>query len=457
MTFSVRALRPDILLVAVFLLASWLCFQHQPLGCRYCDTRGYLDMGAAYAKAGGISEVIMTNEQTGEPFEASKLRLYGYPLFIAGLVKIGEFTGIDRSILVFAAQLALYLAGAVWLAAILGRHVSPRIGQIALAGLLLNPLVYPYFGTPLSDSLSVALEVLLFALLATLFFQGTADTASRARRLGGIAFIGLLTGALLGYALMLRPGNLYLLAFGGLALPAVALLRRQPLLLLALPAAGLGFLAAVAPQIAFNWQHYGQFSFMPVSELGKFQIDAGKSLLKYATWTKAGGQGIYYASPWAVGTETGLPWYLHHRLAGLKTIAMHVFGMLDFEYYSPYVDKVKPRHEFLLLLISQGLVFWAVWGWLRLAGEWLRQRPALPALLLPVVFSACWLMIYSLTAGENRFALPLIVLAGPWALWALARQPDRWQWEGMAGFLVWLGLAHHAAGLLDGLRSVAAG
>jgi hypothetical protein len=262
---------------------------------------------------------------------------------------------------------------------------------------------------------------------------------------------------------MVRPGNIYLVAFVGLAMPILALLRRRIWLLAALPTAALGFAAAVAPQVEFNWQHYQQFTFMPVSELGKFQLGAGRTLLKYATWTKAGGQGITYPNPWAgLPSAEGAAWYLHQGAAAAKTIAMHVFGMLDFEYYTPYVDTVKPRHEFLLLVLSQGLVFWAMVGWLRAGLAWrsVKGQPAypLPVLLaLTALFATSWLGVYALTAGENRFAMPLSVVAGPFAFWALSRRLDRTQWEIIAGFAVYLSLAHHAACLLNGLRSTAAG
>ena len=438
----------EIVLVAIVVLATALCFRTQPLGCHYCDTQTYLDMGQAYAAQGGVAEMPAT-ELDGKPFEISKLRTYGYPMFVAGLLGIEKITHIPVLYLVYLAQLAGFLAASGWLAWLFSRHGSPRLGRLVLAALLLNVFIYPYLNLPLSDTLSFILEIVLFCLLGSLFY--TPATGRAALRLG------LPMGLVLGYMLMVRPGNLYLLVFAGISWLAILFYRRSARpLLWTLPAIALGFAAAIAPQLAFNLHHYHKFTFLPVGALGGFQIDAGRILLKYSTWTHNGGEGLYYLNPWrGLQDNTDLSWYFDHPWDGLRTIFLHIFGMLDVNFYLPYLTEPKPHHRWLLLILSSGLVYWAVWGWFRalcrwrtlyLAGE---KQPALLFLLgTSALLAVSWLGIYALTAGENRFALPVLLLAGPYAAWGLTRRPDWRQGAALAGFLLYLALAWYLDGFL---------
>ncbi|MEX3931239.1 hypothetical protein AB4Y32_05360 [Paraburkholderia phymatum] len=356
--------------------------------------------------------------------EFSDLRPYGYPLFLALVLRIGKAVGLSFSFSIFLAQTCLYLLVSWYFSRIVYKEWSKPIGQYVLLGLFGNILVFPALGIALSDGFSLILQIAIVAIFTRLYLlAGKSSPVSVWLRL---FLIGLLTG----FAVMVRPGNIHFLLFEAVALVlysfSLCKMRRGQFIIWLIVAA-LGFAIAVAPQVIFNRVVFHVNSFLPVYDLQGRQLFFGQQYLKYGTAVNDLGQGsaMPYMSPWASSATGTIAWYFSHPLAGAVTLLAHIFGAVDFDYLFTYVHLNAHSWRWLSFLVSQGVVFWGLAGWTRiyraaLAFEKGEQRDLFRAFcIVSFAYVASWLAVYAPSAVENRYAFPLVTLFLPVALWAL--------------------------------------
>jgi hypothetical protein len=436
----------------IFFAASWHAYQHEILSCTRCDSSTYLLMGADYDQRGWLVDTVV-----------SKVRLYGFGIFLASLIRLSRHVPLTLNTLAYLAQAGLYLGAAGWLAAIVRRNTSAKAGALVFAALALNILAYPYFGVLLTDGFSLGLELLIIALLAELYLN---------RRLMAMpwqfALACLALGLVFGFAVMVRPANIQFAGFIALALLASVAVNpekrwvRLPVLLLALA----GFGLAVWPQYQANMHYYHAATIFPASDLGAYQLHAGRAMLKYGTLGTGEGNSIIYTSPWWLEGNHGdndLRWYTANHWLGLKTIFCHVFGGLDFDEYYPFARSLHAKGLIWLALLSQLILYWGIVGGAK--GAWqawhaVRARDFVAVrrwgfvLVLSTAIVASWLAVYALTAVENRFALPLITLAMPWAFYGLWPR-RRWNYAALwVGFALWFYFAWQVVLFLDSIKTL---
>lgn len=357
--------------------------------------------------------------------EFSDLRPYGYPLFLAWVLRIGKAVGLSFALSIFVAQTCLYLLVSWYLSTIIYNRWSKSIGQYVLLGLFGNILIFPALGIALSDGFSLILQITIVSIFARLYLL--ADKSSPVSVWLQLLVIGLLTG----FAVMVRPGNIHFLLFEAVALVLYCGSRREmqaSQFVVWLAVAALGFAIAVAPQVIFNRAVFHANSFLPVYDLQGRQLLFGQQYLKYGTAVNDLGQGsaMPYMSPWANSATGTIAWYLRYPLPGAVTLFAHIFGAVDFDYLFTYIHLNAHSWRCLSFLVSQGVVFWGLAGWTRiyraaLALEKGEQREVIRAFcIVSFAYLASWLAVYAPSAVENRYAFPLVTLFLPIALWALA-------------------------------------
>jgi hypothetical protein len=149
-------------------------------------------------------------------FAGSAVRTYGYPLVLSFVLRAADVTGLPFVVLLFAFQFLAYVAAAYFLRRALA-PVSPAAARIAFCGLLVNFYVLIYASQSLSESLSLTLLVFAAGSWVALWNNGLAPI-----------IWPLLAGSLVvGFALMVRPANMFMVAawvFG----VAVVWLRHRP-------------------------------------------------------------------------------------------------------------------------------------------------------------------------------------------------------------------------------------
>lgn len=434
-------------------------------GC--CDVRQYMEM-TRYYESHGLS-----------PYAPhADVRTYGYPLFLSVLARVTGGFDIALATAAFVVQLALYFACVV----ILYRQVSQRFGAAAASavyfGLTLNVLLLPYLSLTMTDGFSVIL--LLAAAIVLLGLR--ADLRRRA-----LAIRAAMLGALIGFAIVVRPANLWLCS---LVLIGVLILRSRlgagreiipparswagPILFVAV--ATVTGVIATAPQSAINWIRAGKVTPLPIYDLRVLQIDLGVRNLKYATSMVNGPQSVYYRNPLFTG-DTGrmdTSWYLHEPVRGTGTLVLRMYAGFDFDSLFPYVYDPRPSYRPALFAMSQFVVFFGFAGLVLLAYPSLARRilgeaaaarfrweapVTVGQVYIPAI--AAWAVIHGLSAIENRFALPMVTLLMPVAvgfvvaLFAAFRSGAAVRGIGvMAIFAVWLAAAIPPALLLEQVRYV---
>lgn len=413
--------RSDRIKIGASLLAvgfSLLCFQYQLVYKPCCDAVDYLRLGEIYAKSGAMD------------IGSGALRLYGYPLFLAVVVKASQIFLLPASYLVFLAQVTLYFLAVYLLSRTVASYFSHTYADIVFYALLSNVVVYPYLAISLSDGFSVILLIFIaYAVLHVFFGKSCPSTIAKVKS----AYWLFLLGFLVGFSVMVRPANVYLLILVFIVVAACAYhcnveVGNTGLGVEALSVVA-GFLLAVAPQLVFNYSAYGVFGFMPVVDLGGAQIEWGLKYLKYATNLSGGSPQLYYTNPWFSGTPGGLIWYVDNPLLGLATIAVHIFAAFDFDYLFPYIYNLSPWYGPILFAFSHFVLFWGAIGYLwsiaalrNLTAGTRTPRARFPVILLTLLYAGLilgWISVHALTAVENRFSLPIVAALLPLAIWAL--------------------------------------
>lgn len=421
--------------------AYWCFLDQYPAvlhACQCTDAMVYTDIGRSWLADGWHQA------------PSSDLRLYAYPVFLAGLFALAQALQVDAGPVVLVAQVGLYFLAVSVLAREVARWFGAASGHWVFFALVLNPLVYPLLAISLTDGVALCGVLLLAAVVLRIAFDGP-----RALRM---ALLGLVCGLVI----MFRPAYVFLLAVPVLA--ACWAFRRQSRFYMGLVAAlacGLGFLLAVAPQVYINHTYHQAFTFMPVYQLGDFQIRVGLSMLKYATDLTDNTVSMPYTNPLFDGGDAGLRWYFTNPVPGLLTMLLHAFAALDFDHLTVYVFDREPSYRPWLFLFSHFANFWGAvgviaWVWRQRRGvvrlATLQQPQGYVVLSLAFVVLG-WAAVVAISAVENRFAIPVVTLLLPFA-WAAAtgaaRTPTRWRlW---AAFGLYLAAAGFLTRFLDGLK-----
>ncbi|WP_296661910.1 hypothetical protein [Paraburkholderia sp.] len=144
----------------------------------------------------------------------------------------------------------------------------------------------------------------------------------------------------------------------------------------------------------------------------------------------------------------------------LRTVAFHIFGALDFDALFPYIYDARPWYRPLLFIACQTANFWGVVGAIRcLKIAVVRDGgPKAPAARFAVAmlaaFVVTWLAVYSISAVENRFALPMIAIFIPFAIGAIFERVEQRKIGALLAvtFCAYLAAAAWASLFLSSLR-----
>lgn len=375
------------------------------------DAQNYLDI-ALDLERGGLSA----------KFYYSELRGYGYPLFLWMLKEIAEVLRVSWGLVIFETQLALYAGAALFVRSRLA-NVSLPVARIFLVATLLNVIALVYVADTLAEALSLVLLLVAAGCWVHLYAGG-------ARTWLTIAAASLA----LGTAVVVRPGNVFALPVWVVALAALAWLRgwkaRHGV------AAALVTALAVAlpmlPQLANNVRHYGVWTPLVPGNLGRNQQIWGIAYLKYATaLPPIALPSIFYLNPYAEGRPVDearpLAWYVEHSGAGAATLGLHVFGMLDQDLLFAYARDLDPWYRRPLGILTHGAIALAGLGLALLARRARGDRGYRAIFVALSTFGAGYAALHATTAVEMRFGLPLLVIAGPLAVWFV-----RETWPGAA-------------------------
>ena len=345
-------------------------------------------------------------------FAFADLRSYGYPLFLLALKGVADVLSVPWELVAFEAQLALYVAVVACLRANIG-VASPRLARIVFITLVLNPLALLYTTDTLSESLSITPIVLAAACWTRMYVGGAPSWPALA--IGSLA---------IGFAVVVRPGNVYAVVPWIVAVFVVAWAHRFTIHQRAL--AGLATIAFLAlpmiPQVAINVRNFDTWTPLVTYKLGALQHYAGVVNLKYATGLPpVADSRIFYRNPFAEGHAVDRfrahVWYFEHPLAGIATIALHLFGMLDQDLLFTYTRDLDPWYRRPLGVLTHGAVALAVLGLALLISRARTDRSARAIAITVGVFVLAHLAVHATTAVEMRFGLALLVLAGPLAGW----------------------------------------
>ncbi len=343
------------------------------------------------------------------------LRTFGYPYFLSFLDRGALVLGWPFEVIVFETQLALYIVAA----ALLRRALAPAwpsAARIVFCGLLLNYYALLYTTAALTESLSLTLLVFVSACWLNAYRTHEAVWPVAAGSLAA------------GFAMMVRPGNMFMVVAWIFGLLLIAVRARPALLRGAVMSAVVlvALLLPMLPQLANNVAFFHKRSPLLVENLGGVQLTRGVMYIKYATGIPpVAPQGeIDYLNPMYEGTQfdakAPLRWYFDYPWRGAATIALHVFNLVDQDLLFTYSRDLSPWYRVPLGLINYGVVGLGVTWLVMLTRRVRRSRStsARDAVLMLLALIAANLAMYAWTAVEMRFGLDLLALLFPLALFA---------------------------------------
>src|SRR4051794_11586216 len=91
-------------------------------------------------------------------YHYSKLRTYGYPVFLVACQQLAGALRLDWTVVVFAVQFGFIVLAALFLRAAVSRH-SPALARIVFVAVVVNPFLLLLAPETLSEALSVALLI----------------------------------------------------------------------------------------------------------------------------------------------------------------------------------------------------------------------------------------------------------------------------------------------------------
>ena len=348
---------------------------------------------------------IVSVEGLGNLF--SRVRMYGYPLFISLVTGFSNPPPEAARAIVAAAQTTVYVAAAFYAA-----RVTERVFRTAKAFpgtyvlLTLNPIALIRATELLSDSLSAVLVGLsLFVSLEE----------GHATRRAGLAFFAA------GLAVAVRPANVVILP----ALVVLWLLRARQYreggrLAGSLAIGALCVAAALAPQLYGNVKAWDAWTPLLVDRLYASQVNWGTEILKYGTVVipDRPPQLVYRNPLRPEGVSTPADFWRAAPLDYLATLGAHGFAMIDHDYPFTYIASRPPAWRWPLALANYAFFYLSAVG----LGLILVRERGTPAGLYgagAALFTAALVAIYLPAAVESRFSMPLYVLLPPAAIYAL--------------------------------------
>jgi hypothetical protein len=338
----------------------------------------------------------------------SRVRTYGYPLFLSIVTGGAEVsTGTARA-LVFAAQLLIHLAVAFVAARAAERAFgSPHFFYGTFLLLAWNPFALIHATELLTDSLSASL------LTLSLFSSLTPGAPGR-RAFGAVLWAGL--------AVAVRPANLVVLPALGIVWILRARLYGEPLRRAILPAA-LAVALALSPQMVSNGRWYGRWTPVTVDALYADQTVWGMAILKYGTLVMPGRppQLVYRNPFYPPGVSRPAEFLRRSPRNYLATLGLHAFALFDQDLPFTYVRNVRPAYRWPLSLLNYAYLYLCIVGLVIGLG---RSRGAAPSVRLyfwsAAIVCAAYVVLYLPVAVETRFSLPVYLLLAPACVFAIA-------------------------------------
>lgn len=427
----------------IFFLGCLLTYLHQSKYVHCCDATVYLQLGAKYAAFDFLAEPTGT-------------RLYGYPFLSMISSLISSALKIPIHMAVAAFQTLSYFCSVIFLKKLMDIHYGQKAACLISCALLLNVTVYPYLTTPLADGPSVVLLILVATFMVR-FIKGLEKPKIA---ISSAAVLGLVCA----FAMMVRPANIHW-AWIGIFVSGTVYLKQKniKLTLLVLLVYSAAFLLVITPQVFQNFLAFNRMTFLPTRDLGGDQLKWGIAFLKYTTEMSPEfqGRGLYYRNPFNNHLNaSGYAWYWANPVAGLKTIALHIFGAFDFDFYFPYVYDKNPIYRPLLFVFSQCVLYWSVFGFLKIFNI---KKVALTTesrfehlfgSFSIILFFLSWCSVHGFAAIENRFSLTVQVVLLPLA-WVgiLALQKNRVSILKGVGLILYFIVAWPISQFIFGLKS----
>ena len=350
-------------------------------------------------------------------FHGSGLRTYGYPVFLVVIDGLANALRAPFQVVLLEVQLLLYVGAAFLMRRELMKQY-PTAARIVFCGLFANYYAMIYMSESLGESLSLTLTLLAAACWLRMW---------RRRNVG----ITLVLGSLIvGFAVMVRPANVFLVAAWIVGCGLLWMRQRVPvwqiLVMLIAMVTALGLPAI--PQMINNATYYNNPTPLVVYNLGRQQHSWGTQLLKYATAMPPVPQSrIVYNNPLFNGTSIDsrwpLRWYLDYPVRGCATLALHTFNLTDQDLTFTYARDLDPWYRRPLGIVNHAVIALGLVGFALLARraragtQGAQSDPFVGFTLLLAANTA----IYSVTAVEMRFGLTLLLAMFPLAGYAVLR------------------------------------
>ena len=241
-----------IAVIALVHAIFFIYYQRPAWTTSWEDQVGYQRLGHVLATTG-----TFTRYPDAAPFVPETIRTPGYPLFVAAVYRVfGESHAA-----VAAVQALLFAALTLLVFALTSRVATDRVAMAAAAFTALFPPI-PYYG-------ALVLTEVLCTVFVTLALW-TAVRAVQAPRPG--AFI--LTGALLGFATLIRP-NFALLPVALLAFVALAAAwRREWPRVIPWAWMVLAYAVVLTPWLAYNVRYVDRLTISPAGGIGRATWEA---------------------------------------------------------------------------------------------------------------------------------------------------------------------------------------
>jgi hypothetical protein len=432
-------------LSAVVLTIVFYAYQRKHPGCHLCDEESYRLYAQFLLDGTPIAELFL------------RIRTFGYPILLLPILSATRGNALFASALIMLMQLLTYLLSSWFLYRVVGERYSVRTARYLLCALLANIFVLPYLGISLTDGLSLTIEIFALSLVLIMASSVAENSASRLWVLGfGLGFV-------VGFGVMVRPGNVHWIPVYSVALIVVAAGRGKAKAISSgwiVAASVFGFFLAVFPQFLVNTMIFHRHTFLPVYDLGALQFDGGVKNLKYGSNMNSVNPALLYPNPWyhdGKSSTATLGWYVQHPWNGFRTVFFHIFGALTFDTLFPYTYDLNPWYRPLLFLFNQATIFWGCVGYWDLTKRarvnGISSAEALAVVLIGVYVTS-WCAIYAFTAVESRFSLPVIAILLSLALMLIWRRIEsgKISSSNLLFFVFYLLCAGYLAHLLDRLK-----
>ena len=348
-------------------------------------------------------------------FTFADQRTYLYPGLLALSAKKLDVSAPSTRSSAFILQSILFFAGALLISLGLRARFGTGPALWVLAAICLNPINLLYLGYVLTESISLILTLALVTSLALSFGSKPGLTIRNA----------LISGLILGTALMIRPGTIYLVALVGAALAlhlyqALRAGQAGRTILTCLIAIGCTGLVTV-PQLINNYRNFGKLSPLVVHKAGSTQFSMGRTNLKYGTFVGPGNSpGLEYRNPfYPGGSDEGLS-FLQRSKARILSTAAKMFALVDQDFIRPYIYSLTSPDRWIGTILSLTLFCLGALGlsrqaWAACRALWqgrfqrLSSEHAFALAALGGV-AACF-ALYSQVQVESRFGLPILALS----------------------------------------------